>query len=240
VDHLAFLDALRREARTLADAARGNLDAKVPACPEWTVADLLAHMNLVFLSRIRIVRERPTEWWEGPYPDPPPPDVIADEVAARAGELATLLESVSPDEPMLTWAEPHNAGFWSRRMAQEAAVHRADAEAAAGAIAPIATDLAADGIDEFLTVFLPLAQDDYTGGDGATIHLHATDAPAEWVIEMGERVVAREGHEKCDVAARGTASDLLLALWRRMPASSLDVVGDAGALDRFIAVSDLS
>jgi uncharacterized protein (TIGR03083 family) len=240
VDHLSFLEALRREAGALAGAGRGNLGAQVPACPDWTVAELLRHVHLVFVSKIRIVRERPSDWWEGPYPDPPPDDVLADEVVARADELATLLAEVSPDEPMLTWAEPHNAGFWSRRMAQEAAVHRADAEAATGVITPIDASLAADGIDEFLTVFLPQSQDAYKGDDGSTVHLHATDAPAEWVIEMGDRVVAREGHEKCAVAARGTASDLLLALWRREPASSLDIAGDAAALDRFLAVSDLS
>jgi uncharacterized protein (TIGR03083 family) len=240
VDHFAFLDALRVEAAALASAGRDRLDAKVPACPEWTVADLLRHVHLVYVSKIRVVRERPTTWWEGPYPDPPADNVLADEVVARANELASLLAEVSPDEPMLTWAEPHTAAFWSRRMAQESVVHRADAEAASGAITPLNPELAADGIDEFLTVFLPLSQDTYKGDDGSTVHLHATDAPAEWVLTMGERVTARPGHEKCDVAARGTASDLLLALWRRVPASSLDVVGDAAVLHRFLAVSDLS
>jgi hypothetical protein len=35
------------------------------------------------------------------------------------------------------------------------------------------------------------------------------------------------------VAARGTASDLLLFVWRRVPASALEVFGDAELLERF-------
>ena len=45
-------------------------------------------------------------------------------------------------------------------------------------------------------------------------------------------VVTRE-HAKGDVAARGTASDLLLFLWGRVPATALEVFGDAALLDRF-------
>ena len=40
-------------------------------------------------------------------------------------------------------------------------------------------------------------------------------------------------HAKGDVAARGTASDLLLFLWGRVPATALEVFGDAELLDRF-------
>ncbi len=40
-------------------------------------------------------------------------------------------------------------------------------------------------------------------------------------------------HAKGDVAARGTASELLLFLWRRVPASELEVFGDAELLERF-------
>ena len=40
-------------------------------------------------------------------------------------------------------------------------------------------------------------------------------------------------HAKGDVAARGTASDLLLFLWGRVPADTLEVFGDADLLARF-------
>ena len=50
--------------------------------------------------------------------------------------------------------------------------------------------------------------------------------------------VARE-HSKGDCAIRGPASDILLALWRRVPLSTCDVVGDADVAARFIAHTNL-
>jgi hypothetical protein len=45
-------------------------------------------------------------------------------------------------------------------------------------------------------------------------------------------VVTRE-HAKGDVAARGTASSLLLFLYGRVPADDLEVFGDAALLARW-------
>jgi hypothetical protein len=45
-------------------------------------------------------------------------------------------------------------------------------------------------------------------------------------------VVTRE-HAKGDVAARGSASDLLRFLWGRAAADQLEVFGDGEALARF-------
>ena len=49
----------------------------------------------------------------------------------------------------------------------------------------------------------------------------------------GGWTVERE-HRKGDAAIRGTASDLLLALWRRVDRPALDVVGDEAVADRFL------
>ena len=51
---------------------------------------------------------------------------------------------------------------------------------------------------------------------------------SEWLIRTVDgRLTATPEHTKADAAVRGTASDLLLFLWNRVPAASLDVVGDA-------------
>ena len=43
-----YLDAITNESGALADAAeRAGLDAPVPSCPEWYVADLVAHIGEV-------------------------------------------------------------------------------------------------------------------------------------------------------------------------------------------------
>ena len=78
------------------------------------------------------------------------------------------------------FAGPTTAAFWFRRQAHETAVHRWDAQRAAtpSSVDPIDATLAADGVDEWLEVFVPrfLARtgvpDDLVG---ATLHLHCTD-----------------------------------------------------------------
>jgi hypothetical protein len=63
------------------------------------------------------------------------------------------------------------------------------------------------------------------------VHLHATDVAGEWFIEPNGRV--DRGHARGDVALRGTASDLLLALYNRVDIDDLDVIGD-GELARHL------
>jgi hypothetical protein len=125
--------------------------------------------------------------------------------------------------------------FWVRRRAVETSIHRYDVQLAGTATSPLDGELAADGIEEFFDVFLKRLQDGLTGVQG-TIHLHCTDAAGEWLLTPGEGgiTVTRE-HAKGDVAARGTASNLLLWLWGRVPRDDLEVFGDASLLDQFRA-----
>ena len=97
---------------------------------------------------------------------------------------------------------------------------------------------AVDGVDEFLDHFTD------TGAEGAepvggTVHLHCTDpsmpeGAGEWLITepvVGGRLEVTREHAKGDAAVRGTASDLVLALWRRRTLDETDrfeVFGDAG------------
>jgi hypothetical protein len=106
---------------------------------------------------------------------------------------------------------------------------------AGGTTSPLDAELAADGVDEFFDVFVKRLQGGLAGVDG-TIHLHCTDAAGEWLLTPGGdgMTVTRE-HAKGDVAARGTASDLLLWLWGRVPRDDLQVFGDESLLDRFRA-----
>jgi hypothetical protein len=66
------------------------------------------------------------------------------------------------------------------------------------------------------------------------VHLHCTDTEGEWlIVRAGDDLVVTREHAKGDVAARGTASDLMLYLWGRVGADPLEVFGDAAALTRF-------
>ena len=55
------------------------------------------------------------------------------------------------------------------------------------------------------------------------------------MTETGDGFAVAREHAKGDCAIRGTASDILLALWRRVPLSELDVAGDRDVAERFIA-----
>jgi hypothetical protein len=118
------------------------------------------------------------------------------------------------------------AAWWNRRLAVEVAIHRWDAEHASAASAgpaphPLDSDVAAAGIEEFLTEFLPgLLSRQAAGEFSGTLQLHAADGPAEWLVDLGAAV---PGNARADTAIRGTCSDLLLWLTNRSPPDSLDV-----------------
>jgi uncharacterized protein (TIGR03083 family) len=154
--------------------------------------------------------------------------------------LLETLTNVDPATALWTWSDNKTAGFVIRRMAQETGVHLWDAAAAADVVNPIDAVLASDGIDEFLSYFLNDTAEGAAPVDGS-VHIHCADVPGEWTIRPGEGEgfdVTRE-HAKGDCAIRGSASDILLALWRRVPLSVCDIVGDADVATRFIAHTNL-
>ena len=74
--------------------------------------------------------------------------------------------------------------------------------------------------------FLPgLLAQETTGELSGTLHLHATDGPTEWWIDLEAAAPAVSGHIKADTAVRGTRSDLLLWLTNRRSPESLEVLG---------------
>jgi MDMPI C-terminal domain/Mycothiol maleylpyruvate isomerase N-terminal domain len=165
--------------------------------------------------------------------------------AGLAELLATLDEAAGvrdPDTPVKTWAGDQPPIFWPRRMAIETAVHRWDAQAAAAEGRPIGTDLALAAVDEMFEVVLPWRGTGELGteNEGKTMHLHATDVAGsaggegEWLVTLGtDGLTVAHTHAKGDVAVRGTASDLLLLLWNRVPADRCEVFGDAHLLEEW-------
>jgi hypothetical protein len=167
--------------------------------------------------------------------DPAPPDV-ADLPPWYLASLDRALDALGAARPSAeTWTfsstGDHRAAWWSRRLAVEVAIHRWDAQDAVAAgggssPGPLDGDVAAAGIEEFMIEFLPgmLAQET-TPELGGTLHLHATDGPVEWWIDLQAATPAVSGHLKADTAVRGTRSDLLLWLTNRRPADALVVFG---------------
>jgi uncharacterized protein (TIGR03083 family) len=243
-ESLDYLGAIDENAKRLVDAAeRAGVDAPVPSCPEWTVADLLAHIGRVHRWAAGNVRQAtPDEFWTG-HVDIPGEHARVDWVREGAVELVAALNAAAPTDPAWTFAGPGTASFWSRRQAHETAMHRVDAELAAGDAPTIAADLAADGLDELLTLLTlfgnPGAPPDSVWatpitGDDDSIHLHCTDVEGEWLVRLTPTGLEFDRvHAKGDAAARGGASDLLTWLAGRASIDRLEILGDTELLERW-------
>jgi uncharacterized protein (TIGR03083 family) len=227
VETRALLSSLASDGAAFATAARKGLDTPVPSCPEWTLEDLLVHLGTVHAWQRTILSERPPE--RIPFPPPPPADDRIAWFETNLSQLVDVATRTDADEPMWSWAPPHQARFWIRRAAQETAVHRWDAEGAHGGAAPIDAEVAADGIQELFDVFMPRLdrRTPVKGAAGQTLHVHCTDVAGEWIIRFAAAGTEIErGHAKADGAVRGAASDLLILLWGREPTGPVEVIGD--------------
>jgi uncharacterized protein (TIGR03083 family) len=227
-----FLAAIRRDSDRFYAAADGADPARpVPSCPDWTIGDLVWHLGEVHWFWGTDVETRASDPEAIEQAKPGRPAGYGELVAwgrAQAERLRRVLDATPDDVHVWTWAldeSDHNVGFIRRHQVQEAAVHRWDIEAAAiGRPRPIEPDVAADSIDEVLAITLPWGARPDKPLPGS-VHIHCTDTDGEWFIHPDGRVETI--HAKGDVAIRGTASDLLLALYTRVPLGELDVVGDA-------------
>jgi uncharacterized protein (TIGR03083 family) len=168
----------------------------------------------------------------------PPDDQngTAEWLRAGAAELLAAVAATGADVPVWTFTGPQPARWWIRRRLHEATVHRADAVLALGADYELAAAVAADGVSEWLGLLAarPVRDAPPPLDAGVTMHLHATDdglGPAgEWLVRgVAEGISWEHGHAKGELAVRGRAVDLLLALLRRIAADDarLQVLGDA-------------
>jgi uncharacterized protein (TIGR03083 family) len=233
MEPLAYLDRVAENVALFSDAAHAaGVDAPVPTCPDWKVADLCRHQGRVFRWMSFMIENKVTE-----YTSPKAIEAEAEQAEPLAwldegaAQALAFFRSADPETPVWNWVagEPAPAAFWYRRLAHETVIHRIDAESAAGRpptrVEP--AELASDGIDEFLD-FLPIR-----AGRGGGIplegsyHFHTTDVPGEWVVAFadGKPEIRRE-HAKADLAVRGPASDLELFLYNRRDSEGLEIFGD--------------
>jgi uncharacterized protein (TIGR03083 family) len=247
LSHDRFCDEVVAQTGLLRDVVAGaDLSVTVPTTPDWTLAQLLRHVggNLRALELAVRTGEAVTEP-ERQVPDHAGPDgddpaALDAWLAEGADRLAATLREAGPHVQAQVWVVRWPTGTWVRRAAHDALVHRADAAGAVGTGFPVAPDLAADAIDEFLDLLGSLA-----GGQGAgptgTVHLHATDGDpglnAEWLVELGPAGFSwRRAHEKATVAVRAPLADLLRVVTRRLPPDSdgVEVLGDRQTLDAWL------
>jgi uncharacterized protein (TIGR03083 family) len=238
MDAEIYLTAIRDNARVLVDAAEAaGLDSRVPTCPDWDVADLLGHIGRVHRWAASNTTRAPDAEFAPPDVEIPPRGERVAWVRIGAAELVAALERPA-DDPAWTWMPPNTVGFWQRRQAHETAMHRVDAESAAGGVRPIDAALAADGIDEWLEIVGNTPWRQPPTGDGESLHFHCTDVEGEWLVRLtSDGIEVERAHAKGDVAARGSASDLLCWLQGRGDLARVDVFGDVTLLERWREVA---
>jgi uncharacterized protein (TIGR03083 family) len=232
-----YLPALRRVDARFAEAAAGAvLDhgwaARVPGCPGWSLADLVWHLAEVQRFWAWVVRTRAESPAAYVEPVRHPDDELLGYAAARSAELEAALAAAEPAERVWTWARRKDVGFVLLRQLQEATVHTADVEQVLGDVRPVPADVGLDGLDEWLEVMVPAALPDGPPAEAHPVVLHAVDADAERTLFAGSRPFPV-------ATLTGTAGDLLLAAWRRVPLEVLTVDGDGLQAAAMIGLVDL-
>lgn len=221
----AYLTSVTDSTDDLAAAITEAPTALITACAPWTGADLAHHVGVVQRFWTKVLVDRAQEQPQLDVPRPPDAE-LGSWLRSGAAALVDAARGVDPTTSIWTWAPRRDAGFVPRRVAQETAMHRWDAEAAAGTPAPIESGLAVDGIDEVVDLLMPSGATRYAGPP-IHAHLHCTDVDGEWAVHVeGGTLTVEHAHSKEPVAIRGSASDLLLLLWRRIPLDAVEVFGD--------------
>ncbi len=224
-DHLSQLDrATDRFARVLAE---GDLDAPVPPCPGWRLADLGAHLGEIH------------QWADHAVVAGNPDAVLSPAPSDRAGlvewyrqsaqALLGTLQQTDPATPAWGFGpKPRTAAFWFRRQAHEATLHLWDAVASQGERLPVDGELAEDGIDEVVTVFFP--RQVRLGRIPALEHsLALAGGDRRWVL-AGDGS-ARPPQATVEATVGGPAEALLLLVWGRIGLDDprLSLTGDRDA-----------
>jgi uncharacterized protein (TIGR03083 family) len=227
MDYTTFVEHVRADGLRLSKAATAaGMQAAVPSCPGWSVDDLVRHIAQVYEHKIACTAL-------GKAPDPWPPEWPADRdpiewFGDAHVRLLSMFAANGPQTHSATWWPPdQTVGFWARRMAQETAVHRVDAELAAGEATPVDPALAVDGVDEILRLMLEGDWSDEPEDDAHGQRVAVSTGDRSWIITMErEKASVDEDAGGADATIGGEPSDVYLWLWGRAPDERVTREGD--------------
>lgn len=233
---MTALPDLKAETEALAGLLEGaDLSLPVPTCPEWTLADLAAHVGNGQLWTAELLRT-------GTPPPQPDHTAPADPGPWLRRAAALLEEAVAqdPDAPVWTFLGTRPARFWTRRMRNDLLIHRADAALALGRDFQVEPSIAADALSEGLDLITASATSGLSPvlvalrGRGV-LKFTATDTPGVWTVRREpEAVTWTARDEPADVTATGTAADLLLVFSRRASPERVQVRGEEELLRHWL------
>jgi uncharacterized protein (TIGR03083 family) len=234
ISHDLGLEQLETITADITDRTRSaELTAPVPSCPGWHVAVLVGHIGEAHRWAEHAVRVGNRH---APESAPARTDrsTLGAWYAESAALLVATLRTVGADHPC--WAfgpPPHRAGFWSRRQAHEAAVHRWDLAAASGEDAGYPAPLAVDAVDEVAAMFFP-RQVRLGRIPPLTASLRVSTGDQEWLL-AGDGTSSPVGPPNATVC--GPADALALLLWGRIGLGDprVGVTGDRSAAAAVLA-----
>ena len=125
----------------------------------------------------------------------------------------------------------------ARHQLHEIAVHTYDAQLTVGAPLPLPREVVLDGVEEFLTTISTTTV--AWPHEPAAVDYHATEGRS-WrnrLSDDGARLsrLSTPDTVPADASARGTASDLVLSLYDRIPLDALELDGNRRIFDQLVA-----
>lgn len=239
MDLNSYLAVLASEANALASAAEeAGLAAPVPTCPGWTVLDLVLHIGEVHRWATAVIDSGAMKLSDVPGDTLGLLPVVADTIDWFCRGAIALREALDSADPSFEYAafltDPATprVRFWARRQAMETSVHRVDAESALGRCVALSPEVALDGIDEFLTGFLPRSRTPLRTETARSLQIAPNYTDQRWTVTIGAEmpVTVREAVD-ADCVVSGPASDIYLALWNRCSIDGLQITGDRRVVD---------
>jgi len=251
-DLLRLIDERSTAFRT-AVASAPSLDVQVPTCPEWTLFDLVQHLGEVHRFWASAVAAGPAaappaeSASEDASAAPPEREALLAWSAESTRQLLDALREAGPDRGCWTWwgasQSPQTSGAVARHQLQEIAVHTYDAQITLGAPQPLPDEAALDGVDEFLSTCVAWTHP--WPHKAAVVDFHATEGHSWrlWLTADGARTArlptpgtisataAGQDPDAADASARGTANEVVLVLYDRIPIDSLQLDGDRRLFD---------
>lgn len=237
IDSFGSITTSVQQISTLARA--GDLTTPVEGLGQWTARDVVAHLGGVHRWATRIVLAGSMD---GPGFTKSKLDGIdlCDWFDEGAAQLLDTLRTADPDAPCPNFnpGSPNTNAFWIRRQTHETLVHCFDVERALAEPSPIAPDVAADAVDEYLDTFVR------TRGKqtlASALLLTCTDHPATWLLSPADRVgrldINNAEAPKPLAEISAPAMSLLLVAWQRISADDpqISVTGDRAVATSFRA-----
>ena len=251
-----YAEWIGEAARELAEiAAIVGARTPVPACPGWTMRQLVGHVisGLSGWYTYNLVNgSEPLDYGVSWSSQPQPPRGNADRLAwlvDAADAFVDLVRSTDLDAPCYVFQSRRTGRAWLQRAATETAIHVRDAQAVLGDIEPWGPARATASIDETLRVMwhgaLLLRGDlDAERVPDQPITVVATDLDLAWRVDKAvddftvELVDAHTGQhspvtptDPSELFVAGESNELVPWLWGRATTNQLTTTGDLAAID---------